>query len=128
MKLTKRNEIILSLLIIVITLIVFIFSMIYFINHRKTPDIVCYFEEVDSNDIVSVFITTNSFLLPVLTSSSPPPEDIRISTRKLLPCTLIIKYESKIEDNSVIFSMEFDDFVIEKKELIPSSQINIPLE
>lgn len=124
---TKKREITISSIIVGLSVALFIISILLFHRHRRGKDLICYFSDYDSTDMVSISIRTHSFQIPVLGGTRPPPDSTLVNTKNMIPGTLIINYQSEKIDNSIKFILIYNGQKLDERELTNSSQVFYPL-
>ncbi|MBN1150735.1 hypothetical protein JXA84_05900 [candidate division WOR-3 bacterium] len=125
---SKKKEIFISVLVLILPLVLFVFAIKYRNSHSDPGFLTCRFENVDSSDRISINIKSNYFDAAVLRSSVPPPS-LSVDLRNFVPGTLVVNYENFLRDEkkiTIIISIKGEQ--VEKRELIPSSRMVIPLE
>lgn len=128
MALGRKKEIFIGTAVIVPCLIFFSFAFFYRKSHKDPGRLTCRFENIDSSDLVSVNIKSNYFDAPVL-RTSVPPSSISVDLRNLVPGTLYVKYDNReLSDKTITVRILIGGREVEKRELVPSSRMVIPLE
>ncbi|MBN1619612.1 hypothetical protein JW890_02710 [candidate division WOR-3 bacterium] len=129
MALGRKKELFFSFAVLFPCLIIFFLAFFYRNAHRDPGWLTCCFENVDSADLVSMSIKSNYFDVAILRTTVPPPS-ITVDLKNLVPGTLEVRYHSRGDDSEkkLLVSIIIGGEELEKRELIPSSQMLIPLE
>ncbi len=129
MALGRKKELFFSAAVLVPCLILFSIAFFYRKAHRDPGRLTCRFENADSADLVSLSIKSNHFDAAILRTCAPPPS-ITVDLKNLVPGTLEVRYHGRADDSEkkLLVSIIVGGEELEKRELIPSSRMLIPLE